>query len=132
MPNPTPSPTTDDYAAQIRDKWLDERIGCWCEPYRKPCAYHEGMLDGTDIAAQFFLSQLREQRERSHPKGRDCARTDEVLENYRRRSIAAERTVREQREALERIVNNRHATDFVTAEAIALAALAPDIKEGGE
>ena len=54
---------TDDYAAQIREKWTEERIGCHCQPYRKPCTYHEGMLDGTDLAAQFLLSQLREQRE---------------------------------------------------------------------
>jgi hypothetical protein len=26
-----------------------------------------------------------------HDKGRDCARTDEVLDNYRRRAVAAER-----------------------------------------
>lgn len=29
----------------------------------------------------------------SHPKGRDCERTEEVLDNYRHRALAAEATV---------------------------------------
>ena len=84
---------------------------------------------------------IREQRERSHPKGRDCARTDEVLETYRRRAIAAERTIREQREALRWIaeydprwtgqhVNDAPSRAQIIARAFdALAALAPDTEE---
>ena len=88
---------TDDYAAQIRDKWMDERIGCHCQPYRKPCTYHEGMLDGTDIAAQFFLSQLREQRE-ALERAEIAERATEIAGEY---ADAAERTVKEQRDRWE-------------------------------
>lgn len=49
-------------ATEAVAEWLDNngvsvagRAGCECEPYRKPCQYHEGTLDGVDLAAMAIV-----------------------------------------------------------------------------
>jgi len=82
-----------------------------------------------------LLSQLREQRERAEraEKDRDYWR-DDICETWMERADAAERTVREQREALERVKHYalRHVgTDSRAILALVDAALAPDTEGEG-
>jgi hypothetical protein len=49
---------SDDIAAKVKAKWDEARKDCDCAPYQKPCSYHEGMLDGTDLAAGVWLDAI--------------------------------------------------------------------------
>ena len=106
-------------------------VGEWCHPCVR--------ADAIDA----LLSQLREQRERADHWRQRAEEAEECIvwvkcdDPEHERLAAAERTVREQREALERIV--RYADDLDipwTPEVdhlhrIALAALAPDTEGEG-
>ena len=78
-----------------------------------------------------LLSQLREQRELLRVNQDAHKKCDVLIDELGRQLAAAERTVREQREALERIMAIPHQLHHpnwsdMCAVCIALAALAPD------
>jgi hypothetical protein len=48
-----------DIAARVNDEVFRSRLACYCGQYRKPCPYHEGMLDGTDVAARIWREAMK-------------------------------------------------------------------------
>ena len=103
-------------------------------PSEPLCAVHARAL-AAEIARDTYRQRAEEAEE-------VAGAITEVNVRLARELIAAERTVREQRKALERIADDTHdhiATgpcwceeSFPDIARDALAALAPDIKEGGE
>ena len=136
----TDEPMVERLTVALRELFTDGRVsthydGCW--KYHKGCA---ALLAADTIDA--LLSQLREAQERAdywQQRAEEAEQVEtglvEVRDAYANSFATAERTIREQREALERIAGLGGRTGVqpigVRIAREALAALAPDTEEEG-
>lgn len=51
--------SNDEIARKVAEYVTESRSRCYCGKYRKPCGYHEGMQDGTDLVQDLLTGSYR-------------------------------------------------------------------------